>query len=153
VIFTGFRPDVPAIFRAVTLDVQPSRTEGLSNSVLEAMASGAAVVATPVGGTPEVMTHDVTGWMTPVQKPPALGAAICDLLGDPERCRRLGQAARAHVLATHTVDRLVERTADLYRDLLARSRPVPQARRRPRLDVGPPRPQASGGARRWEPRP
>jgi glycosyltransferase involved in cell wall biosynthesis len=153
VIFTGFRPDVAAIFRAVTLDVQPSRTEGLSNSVLEAMAAGAAVVATPVGGTPEVMTHDVTGWMAPVQNPPALGAAICDLLGDPERRRRLGQAARAHVLATHAVDRLVERTADLYRDLLARRRPAPQARRRLQLDVAPPRTQASEGDRRWDARP
>jgi glycosyltransferase involved in cell wall biosynthesis len=148
VIFTGFRPDVGAIFRAATIDVQPSRTEGLSNSVLEAMASGAAVIATPVGGTPEVMTHDVNGWIVPVQNPPALGDAICRLLADPERRRRLGQAARAHVMATYTIERLVDRTADLYRDLLA------QGRRRigpaPRLGLTPPHAPASGeGAGPW----
>ncbi len=149
VIFAGYRPDVPAVFRAATIDVQPSRTEGLSNSVLEAMASGAAVIATPVGGTPEIMTHDETGWIVPVQNPPALGEAICRLLGDPERRRRLGEAARARITATHGVDRLVERTADLYRDLLSRprrTRPV-----RPTASAPPLR--ASEGARTWEPRP
>jgi len=122
VIFTGYRADVPAIFRGVTLDVQPSRTEGLSNSVLEGMASGAAMVATPVGGTPEVMVHDRTGWLVPAQNPPALGEAICQLLADPERRDRLGRAARAYARETHTIDRLVDRTTDLYRELLAESR-------------------------------
>jgi glycosyltransferase involved in cell wall biosynthesis len=75
-----------------------------------------------VGGTPEVITHDVNGWIVPVQNPPALGDAICGLLADPDRRRRLGQAARTHVMATHTIARLVDRTADLYRDLLARGR-------------------------------
>jgi glycosyltransferase involved in cell wall biosynthesis len=149
VIFTGYRADVPAIFRAATLDVQPSRTEGLSNSVLEAMASGAPVIATPVGGTPEVMTHDETGWIVPVQNPPALGEAICRLLGDPERRRRLGAAARAQILATHTIDRLVDKTAGLYRDLLARrrgARPVQPPASTPPL-------RASEGARTWQPGP
>jgi glycosyltransferase involved in cell wall biosynthesis len=153
VIFTGFRRDVPAVFRAATVDVQPSRTEGLSNSVLEAMASGTAVVATPVGGTPEVMTHDVTGWMVPVENPPALADAICRLIADPDRRRRLGQAARAQVHATMSVARLVDHTAELYQDLLARRRLAGQPGAR-RPEAGrPPRLQAREGAGTWAPRP
>jgi glycosyltransferase involved in cell wall biosynthesis len=153
VIFTGFRQDVPAVFRAATVDVQPSRTEGLSNSVLEAMASGAAVVATPVGGTPEVIRHDVTGWIVPVENPPALADAICRLIADPERRQRLGRAARAHVHATLSVARLVDSTVDLYQDLLARRRLAGQPGA-PRLDRGrPSRQQARRGAGTWAPRP
>jgi glycosyltransferase involved in cell wall biosynthesis len=135
VIFTGYRGDVPAIFRSVTLAVQPSRTEGLSNSVLEGMASGAAMVATPVGGTPEVMVHDRTGWLVPVQNPPALGHAICQLLSDPARRDRLGRAARAYARETHTIDRLVDRTTALYRDLLADTSRGRRARRWQRIAV------------------
>lgn len=153
VIFTGYRSDVPAIFRAVTLDVQPSRTEGLSNSVLEGMASGAAMIATPVGGTPEVMRHDHTGWLVPVQNPPALGDAICRLLADPARRQRLGLAARAYVRETHTIDRLVSRTADLYRDLLAETTRGRLGRRWRRIDVGRSRPEGSPGTAPWELRP
>jgi len=141
---------VPAIFRAVTLDVQPSRTEGLSNSVLEGMASGAAIIATPVGGTPEVMTHDRTGSLVPVQAPPALGDAICRLLADPARRQRLGCAARAYARETHTIDRLVDSTADLYRDLLAEARPGRFGRRLRRMAVRRSPPQPSPGTTPWE---
>jgi glycosyltransferase involved in cell wall biosynthesis len=152
VIFTGYRADVPAIFRAVTLDVQPSRTEGLSNSVLEGMASGAALIATPVGGTPEVMTHDRTGWLVPVQDPPALGEAICRLLADPARRQRLGRAARAYARDTHTIDRLVDRTADLYRDLLAEATRRRFGWRRRGIAAAEPSParRSRGGSAPWE---
>ncbi len=150
VIFTGYRADTPAIFRAATVDVQPSRTEGLSNSVLEGMAAGAAVIATPVGGTPEVMAHDRTGWIVPVQNPPALGEAICRLIGDPARRARLGEAARAYARETHTVERLVDRTAALYRDLLAGTARGRCGRRWRRVAPGTlARPQSAPGAAPW----
>ena len=122
VVFAGYRQDVPSILRQVDLSVQPSHTEGLSNSVLEAMAAGAAVVATPVGGTPEVMTHGETGWLTPPGNAKALADGVCLLLDDPARRRRLGDAAAQHIRDRYSVAHMVDATARLYRDMLARKR-------------------------------
>jgi glycosyltransferase involved in cell wall biosynthesis len=119
VIFAGYRPDVPEILRDVDVSLQPSLTEGLSNSVLEAMASGTAVVATPVGGTPEVMTHDRHGWITPVGDARAAGEAVLALLADRERRARLGAAAREVVHTRLSVERMVDRHEKVYRELLA----------------------------------
>lgn len=71
-----------------------SRTEGLPHAVLEAMAAGAPVVATRVGGTPEVVTDGVNGLLVPPDDPPALAAAITGILENPARARRLAQAGR-----------------------------------------------------------
>lgn len=122
VIFTGYRADAPAIRREVTLVVQPSLTEGLSNSVLEAMAGGHAVLATPVGGTPEVLTHDQTGWLTPAGDPRLLADAASTLLSDPARRARLGAAAKQHIRGVLSVPRMVDATVAVYDTLLARKR-------------------------------
>jgi glycosyltransferase involved in cell wall biosynthesis len=122
VIFTGFRSDTPAIQQAVTVAVHPSRTEGLSNSLLESMASGAAIVATPVGGTPEIVEHDRTGLIVPTKNPRALGEAICALIADAGRRERLGAAARAYVRDAFSIPRMVENTERVYREALDRTR-------------------------------
>jgi glycosyltransferase involved in cell wall biosynthesis len=122
VIFTGYRPDIPDILRDVDVSMQPSYTEGLSNSVLEAMAAGVAVVATPVGGTPEVLRDDEHGCLTPVGDARALAGAVCALIEDPARRARLGRAARELVHARFSVERMVEATERVYRDLLERKR-------------------------------
>jgi glycosyltransferase involved in cell wall biosynthesis len=120
VVFAGHRTDIPSILREVTLAVQPSRTEGLSNSVLESMAAGAAIVATPVGGTPEVITHDRSGWLVPARNPRALGEAIAFLLDQPERRQRLGETARQSVREGFSIEAMTNKTEDVYRSLLGR---------------------------------
>jgi glycosyltransferase involved in cell wall biosynthesis len=125
VIFTGYRGDAPAIHAEVTVAAHPSLTEGLSNSILESMASGLPIVATPVGGTPELITHDRTGLLVPPGSPRDLGEAICALIEDRARATRLGQAARAYARDAFSISSMVQATEDAYREVLARKR-VPQ---------------------------
>jgi glycosyltransferase involved in cell wall biosynthesis len=121
--FLGHRTDVADILQGIDVAVQPSHTEGLSNSILEAMAAGCAVVATPVGGTPEVVRHGETGWLTPASEPERLGAAICSLLAEPSRRRSLGAAARALVHRELSVAAMTDATERVYRTALARKSP------------------------------
>jgi glycosyltransferase involved in cell wall biosynthesis len=120
--FLGYRDDVPAILRQVTVSVQPSHTEGLSNSILEAMAAGRAVVATPVGGTPEIIHDGVTGVLTPVRDPQALAAAVCRMLADGGAREAFGRAAHALVRDQYSVPAMTDATARVYRDMLVRKR-------------------------------
>jgi glycosyltransferase involved in cell wall biosynthesis len=94
VIFTGLRSDVPALLASVAVAAMPSLNEALSNALLEAMAAGAPVVATRVGGTPEALVDGETGLLVPPADVTALAVAIARLLGTPLLAARLGQAAR-----------------------------------------------------------
>jgi len=119
VIFTGFRLDVPQLLAETAVSVHPSHSEGLPNAVLEAMAAGAPVVATRVGGSPELVADGVTGFLVPPQDPAALAKAIEELLAEPGRARRLGQAGRQRVIEEFSVQRMVRDTERLYASLLA----------------------------------
>lgn len=77
--------------------VAPSRSEGMPNFVLEAMAHGTPLVATVVGGVPDVVTDGVTGWLVPSEDSPALAAALAEALGDPDEAAIRAAAARKHV--------------------------------------------------------
>lgn len=119
VIWTGFRQDVPRLLAAMDIYVQPSVNEGLSLSILEAMAACKAVIATDVGGTPEVLAHQVTGILVPPGSSPAIGAAIVDLLDHPEKRVTLAQAAQDHVVQEYGVQRMVEGYRRVYESLVA----------------------------------
>ena len=80
VIFTGLRPDVPALLAGATVSVMPSLNEALSNVLLESMAAGAPTVATRVGGTPEAIVDDVTGLLVEPGDATALAEAVARLL-------------------------------------------------------------------------
>jgi starch synthase (maltosyl-transferring) len=118
--FLGARSDVPALLPTFDLLVLPSLYEGMPNVALEAMASGLPVVATAVGGTPEVVLHGETGLLVPPAEAAALAGALAALAVDPARRARLGAAGRARVERHFTIDAAVRRTEALYRDLLAR---------------------------------
>jgi len=118
VVFTGTRLDVAAILSQATVSVAPSLSEGLSNVVLESMAAGAPVVATRVGGTPEILEDGVTGLLVPPCDAPALAGAIGRLLGDAALARRLGEAARSRALQRFSMQHMVRETEGLYRALL-----------------------------------
>ena len=123
VLFTGVREDVPALLAEVTVAVSPSLNEGLSNSVLEAMAAGAAVVATTVGGSAEAVEDGVTGLLVPPRDPHALARAIGTVLADPALASRFGGAARERVTRRFSIEEMVRQTSRLYSALLAERAP------------------------------
>ncbi len=114
----GARADVPALLAASDLFLLPSRWEGVSVAILEAMAAGLPVVATAVGGTPEVVVEGQTGLLVPPQDPHALAGAILRLLDRPEAAARLGEAGSQRVAAHFTLAHMVAQTEALYADLL-----------------------------------
>lgn len=118
VVFTGYRSDVPDMLAQATVSVLPSYSEGLSNSLLEAMASGVPVVATNVGGNPELVKHDECGLLTPPRDPVALAIAICAILQNPDLANSLGAAARQRVENHFSMEGMVNTTQDLYIELL-----------------------------------
>jgi glycosyltransferase involved in cell wall biosynthesis len=117
--FLGLRQDVPDLLRAMDLYVLPSRSEGTSIALLEAMAAGKPIVATRVGGTPRVVEDGVTARLVPPDDPEALASTVSGLLADPEAARRLGSAARRAVESEYTVDVMVRRYVSIYEEALA----------------------------------
>jgi len=118
--FAGERRDINRLLAAYDLFVQPSLWEGFGLTVIEAMAMERPVVATAVGGLPALVRDGDCGLLVPPGDPAALAAAVIGLLADPERRARFGRAGRARALSEFDIDRLVDDTAGLYRDLLQR---------------------------------
>jgi glycosyltransferase involved in cell wall biosynthesis len=114
VIFTGQRQDVSEILRDVDIVVHPSLTEGLSNVILEAMAAGLPVVATRVGGNPELVQEGRTGLLIPPKDEDALASAIACLLDNPQAARKFGEAARERIIREFSISRLLSQTEELY---------------------------------------
>jgi glycosyltransferase involved in cell wall biosynthesis len=117
VVFAGFRSDVPQLIRSFDLFVLPSEHEGLPIALLEAMALGRPVVATRVGGTPEVVEDGATGALVPARDPRALADAVLALLADPARAKRRGRGARGRAKA-FDIRKSVARTEQVYEELL-----------------------------------
>jgi len=128
VIFTGFRLDVPTILSSLAVSVLPSVIgEGLSNSLLESMAAAVPVVASNVGGNPEVIVDGETGFLVPSQNPAALADAICRILLTPGLRQSFGQAGRRRVLEHFSNERMIRTVERLYLDMLEASRRKPAA--------------------------
>jgi L-malate glycosyltransferase len=104
VLFLGFRPDGRRYAAAADVVVQPSLTEGMPNAVLEAMAAKRSVVATRVGGVPDLIEDGETGRLVPPADAGALATAIAGLLADRTERLRLGSAARARVAREFSVE-------------------------------------------------
>ena len=117
--FLGERKDIPRLLQAMDLFTLPSLTEGTSLTLLEAMATGLPVVATAVGGTPEVVADGSTGLLVPASQPEALARAFGELLRAPERRSELGQAGRAVVAARYSMEAMIDRYTGLYERILA----------------------------------
>jgi glycosyltransferase involved in cell wall biosynthesis len=116
----GERQDVPSLLAEADLAVLPSLTESLPNAVLEAMAAGLPVVASQVGGVPEVVDHGGTGLLVAAGDAHALADAICAVMAEPLLATRMGLAARAMVQRRFSYDRMVSAIEGLYRRELAR---------------------------------
>jgi glycosyltransferase involved in cell wall biosynthesis/predicted ATP-grasp superfamily ATP-dependent carboligase len=118
VVFTGFRSDIERLLPELTVSVQPSLSEGLSNTLLESMAAGVPVVATSVGGAVEVVQDGENALLVPPANPELLAHAICRLLHDPAFAADLGHAGRRSVTERFSMKRMVEATSSLYDSLL-----------------------------------
>lgn len=118
--FAGLRSDVPRLLGALDVFVLPSEREALPVAVLEAMAAGLPVVATRVGGLPEVVEDGETGFLVPPGDVAAMQAVLEKLAGDPALAARLGASGQAHVQAHFTVQQMVHQVERLYDQLAQR---------------------------------
>ncbi len=118
VFWMGSVQDIWSILPAFDLFVLPSLREGLPVTLLEAMAAGLPVVATQVGGVPEVILDGITGILLPAGNPQALAEAIQRLLTKPGLCMEMGRSGRERVRDDFSVEQMVQKTQALYEDLL-----------------------------------
>ena len=116
--FLGLRGDVPEVMAAADVLVVPSINEGMGRVVLEAGAVGTPVVASDVGGIPEVLRDSVTGVLVPPESPESIARVLVALAGSPERLERMGIASRAHVIPAFGLERMVEQIEALYEEVL-----------------------------------
>jgi glycosyltransferase involved in cell wall biosynthesis len=118
VIFAGFQPDVSPYLAAFDLFVLPSVMEGFGIVLIEAMAMAKPVVATSVGGIPEVIDDGVTGFLVPPRDPESLVRKIRFLLAHPEVRAKMGEAGRLRVLARFSTERMIGELQRLYGELI-----------------------------------
>jgi glycosyltransferase involved in cell wall biosynthesis len=118
----GYRSDISDLLSASDFFVLPSLAEGLPLSMLEAMAQALPVVATPVGGIPEVITDGLNGRLVPVNQPETLAKVLAELIRDPALRRSLGSTALRHVQDRFSFERMAQRYEALYRSLLVQNR-------------------------------
>lgn len=112
--FAGERDDVRELLPAFDVFALPSQSEGLSMALLEAMAAGLPIVATAVGGNPELILDGQTGWLVPANDPIAIADVLRQVLARPLAAKEVGEAARVACLRDHSF----ERTASLYFEAL-----------------------------------
>lgn len=112
--FVGYQPDVRDWLAIADISILPSLYEGLPLAAIEALASECPMVATAVDGTPEVILHGKTGLVVPARDPQRLAEAICEMLRDPERARKMAQTGRQLVLNKFSVEHLVQCTQEFY---------------------------------------
>jgi glycosyltransferase involved in cell wall biosynthesis len=112
--FLGWQPDIRPFLARCDVLIQPSLSEGSSLALLEAMAASVPVIATAVGGTPELITNGVSGLLTPPKDVAALAKAILELASDVSLRRRMGAAGRTRAQQSFSVPRMVAEIGQIY---------------------------------------
>jgi len=115
----GFVSDVPAFLAGLDIYVLSSDYEGIALALVEATASGLPVVATAVGGVPEVIVDGFNGLLVPPRQPKALAQAIVRLLVDPDLARRRGKAGRQRAEELFDAKVMAEKTVKVYEEVVA----------------------------------
>jgi sugar transferase (PEP-CTERM/EpsH1 system associated) len=118
----GERTDIPELLRAFDLFVLPSLAEGISNTILEAMASGLPVVATRVGGNPELVEEGTTGLLVPAANPVAMAAAMQTYVSDRGQLLRHGRAGRQKATTRFSMEAMVHGYLSVYDAVLHNKR-------------------------------
>jgi glycosyltransferase involved in cell wall biosynthesis len=122
----GYRPDVPDVLAAMDIAVCSSDFEGTPIAILEYMDAGLPVVATAVGGVPDVLDDGVQGLLVPRRDPEALARALAELLSDPQRATAMGAHGRERRRTEFTLGVMIRRIEDLYSELVEEKRAVCQ---------------------------
>jgi glycosyltransferase involved in cell wall biosynthesis len=112
--FPGFRKDLPRLLGGFQVVLQPSLSEGLSVSILEAMGAGRPIVACDIQGNRELIRHGKNGLLVPPADPAALAAAVIQMLSDPARAAIMGQQAAHECRTRFSEQRMVEQTITIY---------------------------------------
>lgn len=119
VIFLGKREDACALLSLADICVLPSLSEGMSNSILEYMSAGKPVIATNVGGNPELVKHGVNGLLVEKENADAIKDALLTLIKDKDRCRAMGNAGLERVRSEFSMAAMVGQYDRLFNDLLS----------------------------------
>jgi L-malate glycosyltransferase len=114
----GFVDELDEFYAALDVFIMPSRSEAWGLTALRAMAFGVPVIASNVGGLPEVVEHATSGWLIEPESPGALAGAIMEAASDPDRLADFGRRARVRA-EQFSIERTVERTEQFYARLLA----------------------------------
>ena len=120
----GTRYDVPAILARSSAFCLPSRAEGLSNAIMEAMAAALPVVATDAGGNAELVRHGSTGFVVPIGDAASMAARLVDVLSDPRLARQMGRRGRAVADRALALERKRAAYRELYCSVLDNRRPI-----------------------------
>ena len=123
VVFAGWRRDLASVYADLDAVVISSHNEGTPASLIEAMATGCPVIATRVGGVPDLIADGETGRLVPPGDREALAAALLAVFREPERTTRMAELARHRVLERYQAQRLVADVDRLYRELVAAGQP------------------------------
>jgi len=121
VYMAGSRDDIPELMGEMDVFVLPSLAEGISNTILEAMASGLPVIATDVGGNAELIEEGVTGYLLPAESSAAMAEPIVRYLQQPGLIEQHGRAARTHALKEFSLGQMVENYQAVYDRVLCRN--------------------------------
>lgn len=122
VTFTGQSNTANVWMQALDIFCLPSyANEGVPQALLQAMLTALPVISTEVGAIPEIVHHDQTGVIIPIKDADALAAAITDLLRDPTRCERLGEAARELIQAKHSRNKMLDSMESIFSNAIARN--------------------------------
>ena len=122
---SGARTDIPRLLQGMDIFVLPSEAEGISNTILEAMASGLPVIATRVGGNAELVVEGETGLLIPPKDPRALGLAVMSYLQDRRMMQSHGEAGRMRVETEFSMRAMVEHYLQVYDRVLGNSSSIP----------------------------
>ncbi len=117
-IFPGYVEDIRELLACLDIFVVPSITEGLSITTMEAMAAGLPVIASRVGGLPELVKDGETGLLVEPRNPDMLAKAALELLVNPEKCRVLGRKASESAAERFSTEKMITQTCDVYREVL-----------------------------------
>ena len=130
--FLGSREDVPALMQALDILVVNSQDEPFALTVLEGLASGIPVLASAVGGTPEMIRHGENGWLVGTRDRKRLAEAIMSLIHEPELRKRLGRNGRTEAVVRFSTDRFLGEIEAVYKNVLASGK-TPQYQRAQRF--------------------
>lgn len=118
VVFTGFRNDTERVYHALDLTVLTSGNEGLPVTVIESLSSGVSVVATRVGGVPELIDEGRTGFIVQPCNPESIADGLKKALRDPEKTKAMGKLAQEETIANYSSQRLIRDMEKLYEELI-----------------------------------